>query len=94
MVSEIWTSMNPSEILRDVELNKYKTKPKGHGSKWQKMRTDHAISSAVTSTKLLLCCIIQNRKLRRTTTKMRNALLFFENLSTFEFLSFWLSYCT
>jgi len=31
MASEIWTLMNPSEILGDVELN-MKLKPKGHGS--------------------------------------------------------------
>jgi len=70
-----------------------KTTTKGHGSTLEEMRPNHAISSAVTSTKLPLCRVILKRRRRTTTTKMRNV-VFFENSSTLEFLSFWLSYGT
>jgi len=48
--SEIWTLMDPSEILCDVESNK-KTM-KCHGYMLKETQLDHAGSSAVTATKL------------------------------------------
>jgi len=64
MASEIWTLMNPSGILRDVELN-MKPKPKSHGSTLEGTRSDHLIYSAVNSTKLPLCCVILKRRTQK-----------------------------
>jgi len=67
MASKIWTLMNPSETLHDVEWN-MKPKPKGRASMLEETRQVHPIYSAVTSTKLPSCCIILKRR-----TKRRNA---------------------
>jgi len=57
MASEIQTLKNPSGMLCDVKLN-LKKQLKGRGSTLEETRLDHAIRSAITATKLLLCCII------------------------------------
>jgi len=83
--------MNPSGILRDAEQNKIKNKqtknPEGYGFPLEDTQPDHAISGAVTSTKLTLCCVYLRRKMNKKKEKCKT------NYSTFEFLTFWLSYC-
>jgi len=70
-----------------------KKTPKGHGSTLEEMQLDDAIGSDVTAaTKLSLHYVVIQKRLREEQQKAE--MRCFENYSTFEFLTFWLSFYT
>jgi len=71
------------------------TKPKGDGSTLEETWPDHTISSAVTATKLLLRMYTASswREEEEDEEQQKGEMQFFLNSSTFEFLTFQLSYC-